>query len=443
MPANLLAERILRRLETFGVKLGLDATRSVLHRLGDPHVGLPTVLVAGTNGKGSTAAMLAAMAGAAGYKVGLFTSPHVEEVEERIRLDGRAIERRQLGGILARVVQAAEDAVGFPPTYFEALTEVAYSWFAEQGVDLAVMETGLGGRLDATNAGEPVLSVITEIGLDHTLQLGHTLTGIAREKAGILRAGRPAVAWVSDPGARRSLEAAAADLGARLELVADRVSVTAVEPAAWDGQRVLVEGTRGRYRIDMPLLGHHQLRNLGLAVRAAEMLAEAGWERIDAGAVVRGVEACRWPGRLERVSLPGARPVLLDCAHNPQAVGGLLEFLGEFDVEFDLLFGALADKQVEAMLPGLARRAGRVVLTAPDSARAVPPEKLLEYVGDAPAEIASGSAAALDRILETDGPLLVVCGSIYLVGEVRCRLTERYGVPLPATLSLTGLQSIS
>jgi len=338
-------------------------------------------------------------------------------------------------------VRAAEEAVGHPPTYFEALTEVAYTWFAAQGVELAVMETGLGGRLDATNAGDPVLSVITEIGLDHTLQLGHTLPGIAREKAGILRTGRPALAWVSDPEARRALQRRADELGACLEMVTESSVVRPVAPTAWEGQRLQVEGARGPFRIELPLLGRHQRRNLGLVVRAAESLAAAGWHRVDTAAIVRGIADCRWPGRLERVSLPAGRAVLLDCAHNPQAVRSLLDFLSELDAEFDLLFGALAEKQVEAMLPELAQRAGKVVLTAPDSPRAVSPQALSQHLGGASAVLEADSGAALERALDAAGPLLVVCGSIYLVGEVRRELTARYGVPSPATESLVRTQS--
>lgn len=439
-----VAATILSRLESFGVKLGLDSTHRILHRLGDPQKGLPTVLVAGTNGKGSTAAMLAAVLGAAGYRVGLFTSPHVEEVEERIRIDGVAIDRIDLGRQLDRVVRTAEKAVGHPPTYFEALTEVAYAWFAEQRVDLAVMETGLGGRLDATNAGDPVLSIITEIGLDHTSHLGHTLPGIAREKAGILRAGRPALAWVTDRQARRSLVQVASRLGARLDVVADRRRVVAVAgPAGWQGQRLRVSWGDGEFHVELPLAGRHQGRNLELVVRATESLATAGWGRLDGAALRRGIAGCRWPGRLERVALPGGRTVLLDCAHNPQAVGSLLDFLSEVDVEFDLLFGVLAEKQVESMLPPLAQRAGRVVLTAPDSPRAVSPEILAGHLAAATAVVEADAVAALEHALRSPGPLLVVCGSIYLVGEVRRELTARYGVPRPAVESIVRPQSRS
>src|SRR5262245_1693249 len=209
-------DAILSRLETLGIKLGLDRSRTLLTALGEPQRRFPSVLVAGTNGKGSTAALTAAMTNAAGYRTGLYTSPHLEKVEERLRIDGCMIASDRFAAILADLVTLAERETGSPPTYFEAVTLAAFRWFAEERVDLAIVEVGLGGRLDATNLADPILSLITPIGFDHREYLGDTLAAIAREKAGILRSGRPAFAWVEESEATESLRATAAEIKADL-----------------------------------------------------------------------------------------------------------------------------------------------------------------------------------------------------------------------------------
>ena len=221
-------DRVLRRLETFGVRLGLETTHRLLGALGEPQKDLRVVLVAGTNGKGSTAALLASMATTAGYRTGLYTSPHLESVEERWRIDGRAVSTDQLASTVTAVVAAAEDRLGYLPTYFEALTAAACLWFAKESVDLAVLEVGLGGRLDATNGTEPVLSLITEIGLEHQNYLGTTLSKIGREKAGIMRPGRDAIAWVERQEARAAIQQVADEIGARLAWGPDLTTIEGV-----------------------------------------------------------------------------------------------------------------------------------------------------------------------------------------------------------------------
>jgi dihydrofolate synthase/folylpolyglutamate synthase len=210
MPLPPDAAAALARLETFGMHLGLDHVRRLLGELGDPQRGLPAVLVAGTNGKGSTAALLAAVGRAAGYRTGLYTSPHLETVEERVRVDGERIGGEELGALVLEVVAAGERVLPAPPTYFEALTAAALLCFRRRAVELAVLEVGLGGRLDATNAAEPAVSVITPVALEHQEQLGDTLAAIAGEKAGVMRRGRPTVAWGGEPEVAAALRQAAA-----------------------------------------------------------------------------------------------------------------------------------------------------------------------------------------------------------------------------------------
>ena len=418
---------VLARLEALGIRLGLDRLRTLLAALGDPQARFPSVLVAGSNGKGSTSALLAAMAGAAGYRVGHYTSPHLESVEERIRIDGRSIERGRLAGLIERVIAASEADGGELPTYFEALTAAAFLAFAEDAVELAVLEVGMGGRLDATNVVEPVLSVVTPISLEHREHLGPTLTAIAREKAGVLRPGRPALAWVAEPEAEAALVDVAAEIGTELALADREVRIESIESLGWEGQKVRIATASATYDLRLALLGEHQARNLALAVAAAEALSAVGFPNLNDAAIAEGAAACRWPGRLEPIDLPDGRRVLLDAAHNPAGVATLTAFLDQQGEPFDLLFGVLDDKQVDEMLLPLASRAHRVTLTQPSSPRARPAAELAALLTTRPHVYAEpDSARALDLALATPSPLLVACGSIVLVGELRTALRLRH-----------------
>lgn len=433
------ARATLERLEQFGIHLDLQRSRELAARLGDPQAQFPAVLVAGTNGKGSTAALLAAMASAAGYRTGLYTSPHLEEVEERLRLDGRAIQGERLGELILEVGATAQEELGMPVTYFEALTLAAFLYFAREGVDLAVLEVGMGGRLDATNLADPILSLVTSISLDHTEFLGETLAEVAREKAGIFRPGRPALAWVESPEALGALRAAAERVGAPLRQVPERVSLEGTVARQRQEQMVRLRTPRRRYELELSLAGEHQARNLALAVAAAESLAELGWSRLDAGAIGRGAGGCRWPGRLEWVGLPGGSWILLDAAHNPAGVEALSRYLDSLSRPMDLLFGVLADKDVGGMLPPLARRARRVVLTTPPGRRGLPAAALRGLVpAGKGVEVEPKAESALNRALADVPDILLVCGSIYLVGEVRKILRQQFGVPPPAMEIVTG-----
>jgi dihydrofolate synthase/folylpolyglutamate synthase len=433
------AQQILGRLEVLGIRLGLDSMRGLLALLGDPHLRFPAVLVAGSNGKGSTSALLAAMAGAAGYRTGLYTSPHLEIVEERLRLNGRAIGAGPLGELLAEVVSRAEREQGHLPTYFEAVTAAAFLWFAAEAVDLAVVEVGMGGRLDATNLCDPVLSLITSISLEHREHLGNTVAEIAREKAGILRSGRQALSWVPDPAAAAAIRAAAADTGALLHAAEDEVAIEEGGVSGWDGQEVTLVTPVGRQELWIRLPGSHQRRNLGLAVRGAELLAEAGFPALGPPAVAAGAAACRWPGRAEVVQLSGGRRVLLDAAHNAEGAAVLAELLAAAPPGggIDLVFGVLADKDAGEMLGLLLPFVRRLILTTAPSPRARTVAELQALVtvsGNDAVEVLSEAdpAAALERALDLGGETLVICGSLFLVGDLRLRLRQLFGVPPPA-----------
>ena len=450
------ASEILDRLEVWGQKLGLDATRRLLDALGEPQRRLPTVLVAGTNGKGSTSAALASILSAAGFRCGLYTSPHLEHVEERLRIDGAAISEAELGHWLRRVLDAAGDA---PPTYFESLTAAAWLHFAHHGVDAAVFEVGLGGRLDATNVSDPLLSVITQVARDHAPQLGWTLTSIAGEKAGVMRSGRTCLTWPGRPEVERELSRCAAVSGAHLVDASAGVELQATPPAArarhlrrsdrqteagQSSADVSLTTPHAGYRFQAPLAGRHQRGNLALAIRAAEEFCALRQRDLAAEAVRQGVEALRWPGRLEWVEVDanGAnRRVLFDSAHNPAGAAALHAYLEETGLRFDLLYGSLAEKAPEECLPPLAEKADRVALTAFDHPRAASPEDLAPIIPASRPVVSADAAEALERCLaepSSTAHALVVTGSLYLVGEVRSTLRRRYDAPTAARDVVTG-----
>jgi len=380
---------------------GLRRTRALLDALGRPEGPLRSVLVAGTNGKGSTAAALSAILHAAGVRTGLFTSPHLVRVTERVRIGEADVTEPLLDDALG-LVAAVSGPGELGPTYFEALTVAALELFRRARVEVALLEVGIGGRLDATNVVEPELSVVTNVGADHLDLLGPSLADVAREKAGVFRRGRLALvgAAAGAPEAMAVLRTEAARVGARL------LEVPASE--RWDGI--------------FPLRGAHQRGNVALAVAAARALAP-----LDGEAVAQGLARTRWRGRLQRIDRPGRRSLILDGAHNPDGAAALARWLDAEGLSgrIDLLFGAMGDKDLAGVGGPLAARARRVVLTSPPTPRAAPAGLLKEHLGRSDAGAVPSVAEAL-RLLEGAGPgapPLLVAGSLYLVGEV-LRLLE-------------------
>jgi len=325
------------------------------------------------------------------------------------------------------------------------LTVAALIHFRDAEVDLAVLEVGLGGRLDATNVTEPLLSVVTSIGLDHQKVLGDSLAEIAVEKAGIFRRGVPALSWVREGEALGALVRRAAELSTPLVDVRDSCAFGSAADEAGSGEELRLETESDAYRLHLPLAGRHQRDNTALAVRAAEALRELGFGRIGRLAVERGVAACRWAGRLEDVELEGGKTVVLDGAHNQQAAVALRS---HFECSNDhpaaqeglgLVFGALRDKSAASMLRTIASAAEPVLLTAPRSPRALSPEELATFLDGRRVSIASTSETALDRGLDWDVDRILVCGSIYLVGEIHRELRRRFGRPVAAAELRTGL----
>ena len=440
-----LLHPLLEGLRPQGIRLGLERPRRLMAALGDPQTRFPTVLIAGTNGKGSTAMVLDAIVRAGGISTGLFTSPALETSEDQIRLKGTAITPGRLDALLRRVVEASPGALGGDPTPFEALTAAAFLAFAEAEVELAVVECGMGGARDATNVTDPVIAVLTSVGLEHRRFLGDTPQLIAREKAGVFRPGRPAVVGPLDPAARRVVVREADARGAELHQVEDEVEVARTPPgpeATSPSQQVELTTPVRRYRLETAPAGEHQVWNLALAVRTAELLAggptragagAATWSRLDPDAVIEGIATCRLPGRLEWVALPGGRRVLLDVAHNPPAVAALVGYLETCprlreDAGWDLLFGVLEDKEVAAMLPPLAADARRVTLTRPSDPRGRDPRELTDLLPPGRgAGVVPSPMEALKTAFAAGAKTLVVCGSVVLVGEVRRELRRGYG----------------
>lgn len=416
------AARYLDSRTRLGVKFGLETIRALVEHLGRPEAAYPSLLVAGTNGKGSVVAYADAVLRAAGLKVGRYTSPHLERVNERIAVDGRDISDAALERAVRRVRAAAEELVGAGviaahPTYFEAVTAAAFEHFRERCVDVAVLEVGMGGRLDATNVVDPAASAIVSVDLDHESYLGRTLGAIAREKAGVLRAGRATVLGPLAPEARDAVAETARALGARL--VDARAGID-VRRAA-DGLEIRTPS--GLYRGLRPLPGAHQVDNALVALRLVEEARAAGLA-CDLEPAAAAIGAARWPGRLEWTS--GRPAILLDGAHNPAAARALADHLRGIG-PFVLVFGAMRDKDVRAMADILFPLARHVVLTRPRVDRAARPAEIAERAGPlarrARHEDSPRRALAWARRQAGNDATVVVAGSLFLVGELR-RLTR-------------------
>ena len=363
-----------------------------------------------------------------GRRCGLYTSPHLLSVCERIRLGPDDVAPDRLEAALARVFEAADRAPVVSVTYFEAVTAAAFLLFRDEAVDVAILEVGLGGRFDATNVAPASLSIVTSIDFDHMAELGATLPLIAAEKAGVFRRARPALAYARDPSALAALEAAARDAGARFHDAAREISVGRIRTDL-DGTEFELETPVRRTVLHTPLPGAHQAQNAALAVRAAELLPEVFSSPV-AGAVSRGVAGVRWAGRLERMSLPGGRAVLLDGCHNPDGARALAHFLEDAGLvgRATLVFGAMADKDIEGIAGPLFPRVADVVLVSAAPPRGAAPEELLRRVGGLArrVRVAADAAHALSTLAQDpdsggEAPI-IVAGSLYLVGEARAHL---------------------
>ncbi len=443
-------------------KFSLEEVATLLAALGNPHRTFPSVLISGTNGKGSTAATLASILTASGLRTGLYTSPHLARPNERICIDGVQISDAEFAGDFFRVRAAGQKLVeekklAQAPSFFETLTAMAFLHFAEPAIEIAVLEVGLGGRLDATNVVDPLLSIITDISLDHMEWLGNTISDIAREKAGILRTGGTLVTLPQHPEANQVLGEVAMSLSVL------GVSAVPYMPAADphqsgdpNGDPALVSAQLARdtdkqhsYKVEVlgkvievasPLRGAHQQRNIALAITAAVELAISHGFPVTPKSIAEGIRKTRWPARLERVSVEN--PVthqrtefILDVAHNPAGAwalrAGLRDLLPSRQHLGTLVFSCLRDKPVVEMAHILFPVFDQVIFAPINSTRATPMRDLLAAAASTgtPAFAASSVNQAIELALEhaaahPSSPI-VVSGSVYLVGDARTRLLDR------------------
>ena len=430
-------------------KFDLKHMRVLLEAMGHPEKTFPSTLIAGTNGKGSTAATLASILRASGLKTGLYTSPHLIRINERVRVQGEPIgddEFARLHGAVDRVAErlVQEGELPWHPSFFEMMTAIAFRHFSRERVDVAVFEVGMGGRLDATNVVEPLVSIITDISLDHQKFLGHTVSEIAREKAGIMRRGGVVVTLPQQPAANDVIGNAILDLeaigvsavpyvpplspgtelyraaGGGKESPPRQDSETAAEnwypyPVEVMGKEILVES---------PLGGRHQLRNVALAIAGAEELGKKGLPGITPESIERGIRETRWPGRFQVIRASHLWPeIVLDVAHNPAGAWALRSALSEryHDRPLIFVFGAMRDKAISEMTEILFPLAVRVVATRPSNPRSAAPEEIQQAASRTGAEIEAENdvGRALDRARSAapGNAVIVITGSIYLVGE--------------------------
>ena len=410
------AEQKIHEQAWVGRTPGLERTRELLGRLGNPHQGLKFGHITGTNGKGSTAAMVSSVLRRAGYKTGLYTSPHLWRFSERFQVNGAPIPDGDLGRITQRVLEAARN-MSDPATEFELMTAVAMVYFWEQKCDIVVLEVGLGGRLDSTNViPAPEAAVITNLGLEHTRELGDTIPLIAREKAGIIKPGCRCVLYGQSREAREVVEQACREQGA--ELTVTRPETIRLKKLSPGGQSFSYCGED--YHI--PMVGAYQVENAAVAIEVVKALVRGGWD-ISRTALEEGLAGAAWPGRMELARR--APDLILDGGHNPQCMQAVARSLEQLypGKKVSFLLGVLADKDYPAMVEPLLPLARRVYTLTPDSPRALSAEELARYLAGRGAEAVPCADAreGLEKLLAQCGPeeVCCACGSLYLIGELR------------------------
>jgi len=463
----------LYSLQKHGIKLGLDNSVKLLSLLGNPQNSFKAIHVAGTNGKGSTSAMIASVLKTPGFKVGLFTSPHLVSFTERIKVDNIEIEEREIVEITEEIREVIQDsqkpevrsqkqsppfAKGdqrgidhpspithhqFLPTFFEFVTAMGFLYFQRKRVEWAVVETGMGGRLDATNVLAPEVSVITNISYDHKEFLGETLKEIAGEKAGIIKKGVPVVCSAQEPEAMEVISGKAAEKGNNLFVYGKDFFSRSKNMDMYG----ITFDYNGKERLDdlyVPLCGMHQVENASVAVKALEVLMEK--EFISYDSVREGLALTKWQGRLDLIKNKGCSyDFLIDGAHNPDASRALADSLkGYFISHYEkiiLILGVMADKDVEGIIKPLLPLASEIIFTAPDYERAASPGKLSELAGNFGfrSSVTTSVKVAIDLAREMAGEgagktLIVITGSFYTIGEAKMHLGQECNSPSLARL---------
>ena len=426
----------LESLEVLGIRPGLDRITALLDRLGRPQDDFPSVLIAGTNGKGSVAAYVASILRQAGLAPGVYTSPHLVRFAERIVAEDRTIADVEVAALVPEVraaIASVPRLVSDPPTYFEATTALAFLHFSRRRVPIAVLEVGMGGRFDATNVVRPLACAITPVSMDHTQWLGATLSEIAYQKAGILKGEVPCVVSAQQPPALEVIRAEGTRVGAPLAMT----SACDVKPARGDAGEgggpvrladppvfSLTTPSAGHYPdLALSLRGAHQVENAVVAVLLAEQLGARGVKGIDSASIAAGLRGAVWPGRLE--ILPGRPELLLDGAHNPAGCAALAAYLKDHQGGRStvLLFASMKDKPAGSMLDLLCPLARKVIVTRVSVPRGETPEALAQLARDRHPDVdrADSVGEGLSLARDAAGPdgLVVICGSLYLVGEIK------------------------
>jgi len=408
----------LFRLEQFGIKFGLDNIRTLVDRLGNPERAFPSIHIAGTNGKGSVTAMIDTVLREAGYRSARYTSPHLVDLAERFVVDGQPVDAgsvREAAHLVRQTIDAllSTGALTAPPTFFEATTAMAFELFRRAGIEIAVVEVGLGGRLDSTNVITPVVSAITSIDFDHQQYLGTTLGEIAYEKAGIIKPGVPVVVGPMEDEPFNVIAATARERGAELIRAMDGVVLRG---------RCHFETERHRYGdIRLGLRGQHQVTNAVVAIRVLEMLEAHGFP-VAPGAIVRGLERVSWPGRLEHRALSDGRELIMDAAHNPAGAAALSAYLAELGEEKrPMVFAAMRDKDSRQMLEALLPQVGPLILTRASNQRSADQEALADQARAlSPGRTVRTAPTVADALRQAWAlsPRIVVAGSIFLLGDV-------------------------
>jgi dihydrofolate synthase/folylpolyglutamate synthase len=405
-------------LQKFGIKFGLSSTSRLLERLGNPHLHTRCVHIGGTNGKGSVTAMLSAVLEKSGYKVGVYTSPHLVSFEERFKINQVKINPEQARKVMVQVKQAVDSTE--PPTFFEFTTAMAFLFFAQEKTDLSILEVGMGGRLDATNVAQPLVSVITNISLEHQEYLGESLLQIGGEKAGIIKEATPLVSAATQPEIIHLFEETCRGKSSPFYLLGRDFFVD---------QGLKGINYRGLSRrldnLTVGLAGEHQKANAAVALCVMELLEKAGfpWKE---SALRQGLEKTRWPGRFQE--LPGHPPVILDGAHNPAAAAALIDTLKH---RYDgrrmvMVLGIMKDKDIGSMLEIFLKPASEVVFSRPAYERSAEPERLAEAASgySLPVTVRVPLIEAIDLARQKAGPtgVVVVTGSLFTVGEAMEKL---------------------
>ncbi|PIE59519.1 MAG: bifunctional folylpolyglutamate synthase/ dihydrofolate synthase [Desulfobulbus propionicus] len=420
--------RYLEELQFFTIKLGLEATGALLLHLGSPQNCYPAIHLAGTNGKGSAGAMLSSLLSTNGYKTGFYSSPHLGSIRERFQINGTLISQKEFADTAAIIINILQKR---KITYFEFTTALAFLWFKNQQVDIAVIEAGLGGRLDATNVMFPLVSVITNIALDHQQYLGSTIEQITYEKAGIIKPHTPVVSGVEQQPAKNIIKKACAEKACPLYTLKDDFIIEQTS----DTYRYL--STTTGYELDrltIPLAGRHQKKNAALALAALEMVGQSGFT-FTKQSLRKGLATVQWPGRMERLytTANGQKyHYLLDGAHNEAGVACLLDTLKQDLAEkrIILLWGQMADKKTGVYFTELLQLAALIILTQAETERSASPRDMLESLPEPlPAkticrdEVESALRSA-EKHADTSS-LICIAGSLYLVGKARELLTKR------------------